>query len=42
MKGIILRSTKNGYKIKKILRLSIGTKKENLKFMKAKESIFRK
>ena len=42
MKGIILRSTENGYKIKNMLRLSIGSKKENLKFMKATESIFKK
>ena len=42
MKGIILRSTEDGYKIKNMLRLSIGSKKENLKFMKATESIFRK
>ncbi len=42
MKGIILRSTENGYKIKNMLRLTIGSKKENLKFMKATKSIFRK
>jgi len=42
MKGIILRSTEDGYKIRNMLRLSIGSKKENLKFMKATESIFRK
>ncbi len=42
MKGIILRSTEYGYKIKNMLRLTIGSKKENLKFMKATESIFRK
>ena len=41
-KGIILRSTEDGYKIKNMLRLSIGSKKENLKFMKVTESIFRK
>jgi len=41
-KGIILRSTEDGYKIKNMLRLSIGSKKENLKFMKETESIFRK
>jgi histidinol-phosphate aminotransferase len=39
-KGIILRSTEDGYKIKNMLRLTIGSKKENLKFMKATESIF--
>ena len=39
-KGIILRSTENGYKIKNMLRLTIGSKKENFKFMNAVESIF--
>jgi len=42
MKGIILRSTEEGYKIKNMLRLTIGSKKENLKFMKITENIFRK
>ena len=42
MKGIILRSTENGYKIKNMLRLTIGSKKENLKFMKITKSIFKK
>ena len=42
MKGIILRSTEDGYKIKNMLRLTIGSKKENLKFMKAIKSIFKK
>ena len=32
-KGIILRSTKDGYLIKNKLRLTIGSSKENLKFM---------
>ena len=41
-KGVILRSTEYGYKIKNMLRLTIGSKKENLKFMKVTESIFRK
>ena len=41
-KGIILRSTEDGYKIKNMLRLTIGSKKENLKFMKVTESIFKK
>ena len=41
-KGIILRSTEDGYKIKNMLRLTIGSKKENLEFMKVTESIFRK
>ena len=42
MKGIILRPTEDGYKIKNMLRLTIGSKKENLKFMKATQSIFKK
>ncbi len=42
MNGIILRSTEDGYKIKNMLRLTIGSKKENLKFMSATEKIFRK
>jgi histidinol-phosphate aminotransferase len=42
MKGVILRSTEDGYKIKNMLRLTIGSKKENLKFMKITEGIFRK
>ena len=42
MKGIILRPTESGYKIKNMLRLTIGSKMENLKFMKATESIFKK
>ena len=42
MKGIILRSTEDGYKIKNMLRLSIGSKKENLRFMKVTESILKK
>ena len=37
MKGIILRSTENGYKIKNMLRLTIGSKNENLRFMKSKK-----
>tara|TARA_B100000963_G_scaffold293514_1_gene263948 strand:+ start:3029 stop:4114 length:1086 start_codon:yes stop_codon:yes gene_type:complete len=40
LKGIILRSTEKGYKIKNMLRLTIGSKTDNLKFMKAVESIF--
>ena len=40
MKGIILRSTENGYKLKNMLRLTIGSKSDNLKFMKATERIF--
>ena len=42
MKGIILRSTESGYKIKNMLRLTIGSKKENLRFMKETENIFKK
>jgi histidinol-phosphate aminotransferase len=42
MKGIILRSTEEGYNIKNTLRLTIGSKKENLKFMQVVESIFSK
>ena len=40
--GIILRSTENSYKIKNMLRLTVGSKKENLKFMKTTENIFKK
>ena len=39
-KRIILRSTENGYNIKNKLRLTIGSNKENLKFIKAIKSIF--
>ena len=41
-KGIILRSTEEGYKIKNMLRLSIGSVNDNLKFMSAVKSIFNK
>jgi len=41
-RGIILRSTEDGYKIKNMLRLTIGSKKENLKFMNAVKRIFEK
>ncbi len=41
-KGIILRSTEDGYKIKNMLRLTIGSKDENFKFMKSVKSIFKK
>ena len=41
-KGIILRSTKNGYNIRNKLRLTIGSRAENLKFMKEIKSIFKK
>ena len=40
MKGIILRSTENGYKLKNMLRLTIGSKSDNLKFMEVAERIF--
>jgi histidinol-phosphate aminotransferase len=40
LKGIILRSTKEGYKIKNKLRLTIGSSKENIKFIKAIKNIF--
>ena len=39
-KGIILRSTEIGYHIKNKLRLTIGSKKENLKFMRVVKTIF--
>ena len=39
-KGIILRSTEEGYNIKNKLRLTIGTKVENRKFMKEINNIF--
>ena len=41
-KGIILRSTEEGYNIKNKLRLTIGSKKENLKFMSAIKQILKK
>ncbi len=41
-KGIILRSTEDGYKIKNMLRLTIGSKKDNLRFMSAVKDIFKK
>ena len=39
-KGIILRSTNEGYKIKNRLRLTIGSSKENIKFIKVMKNIF--
>ena len=39
-KGIILRSTEDGYYIKNKLRLTIGSKSENLVFMNAVKNIF--
>ena len=41
-RGIILRSTEEGYKIKNMLRLTIGSRTDNLKFMKTVERIFNK
>ncbi len=41
-KGIILRSTEDGYKIKNMLRLTIGSRNDNLKFMEVTKDIFRK
>ena len=41
-KGVILRSTEQGYNIKNMLRLTIGSKKENLKFLNIAESILKK
>ena len=40
LKGIILRSTQDGYKIKNKLRLTIGSKKQNNKFIKVITDIF--
>ena len=39
-KGIILRSTEDGYNIKNKLRLTIGSNKDNVNFMKAIKIIF--
>tara|TARA_Y100000591_G_scaffold323264_1_gene340804 strand:+ start:154 stop:1239 length:1086 start_codon:yes stop_codon:yes gene_type:complete len=41
-KGVILRSTEDGYGIKNMLRLTIGSTKDNLRFMNAVKSIFDK
>ena len=41
-KGIILRKTEEGYKIKNMLRLTIGSKTDNLNFMKAVKNIFKR
>ena len=38
-KGIIVRSTEEGYRIKNKLRLTIGSKSENLAFMNAVKKI---
>jgi len=40
-KGFILRSTENGYKIKNMLRLTIGTTEENSKFIKTVNNLFK-
>ena len=40
--GIILRATEDGYHIKNKLRLTIGSKVENLKFMSAVKQILKK
>jgi histidinol-phosphate aminotransferase len=42
LKGIILRSTEEGYNIKNKLRLTIGSVKENIKFISVMKSIFNK
>ena len=42
MKGIILRSTENGYKLKNMLRLTIGSQADCQKFIRAVERIFNK
>ena len=41
-KGIILRSTEEGYNIKNKLRLTIGSTKENMKFINTMKNIFYK
>jgi len=41
-KGIILRSTQDGYHIKNKLRLTIGSKIENMKFMSAVKDVLNK
>ena len=40
-KGIILRSTEDGYRIKNMLRLTVGSRSDCLKFIRAVESIFK-
>ena len=42
IKGIILRSTEYGYKIKNMLRLTIGSRTDCKKFIRAVEVIFNK
>ena len=41
-RGILLRSTEDGYRIKNKLRLTIGAKKENLKFMNTVKQVLKK
>ncbi len=41
-KGIILRSTQDGYHIKNKLRLTIGSKKENIQFMSTVKEVLNK
>jgi len=41
-KGIVLRSTEEGYNIKNKLRLTIGSAKENTKFINVMRNIFKK
>jgi histidinol-phosphate aminotransferase len=42
LKGIILRSTEEGYNIKNKLRLTIGSSKENIRFINVMKNIFNK
>jgi len=42
LRGIILRSTEEGYNIKNKLRLTIGSTKENMKFINVMKGIFNK
>ena len=42
LRGIILRSTEEGYNIKNKLRLTIGSARENIKFMNVMKKIFNK
>ena len=41
LRGIILRSTENGYNIKNKLRITIGSSKDNKKFIKEISLIFK-
>ena len=41
LKGIILRSTEDGYNIKNKLRLTIGSTKENIQFINQMKNIFK-